>query len=101
MPIIRFKIDRNNEHRSWQIARADTRIFVRWMHRELTTLQACILIAMNNELDVVTEEDFIETAHSLGYYQSIGRETARKRRRIAHSTDDDFIDTENYDEEDW
>lgn len=50
-------------------AKADCCIFRRWEKKELSTEEACHLMAENNGLDYVIESDFITTAHDLGYFR--------------------------------
>ena len=56
---------------SWDSAKEDKTVFNDWCRKAITTKRACRLIAENNRLDYISEEDFIETATSLGYRQGM------------------------------
>lgn len=56
---------------SWDTAKEDKTVFNDWQHKAIPTRYACRLIASNNRLEYVSEEDFIETAASLGYRRGV------------------------------
>lgn len=60
--VIRFK-------RGVDYAKEDKNIFNDWESHAIPTVIACRRIAKNNGLEYVSEEDFIETARSLGYFR--------------------------------
>lgn len=59
----------HDETETMSRARIDRDTFKQWETGHINTAQGCDRIAKNNRLTSVAEEDFIETAHSLGYYR--------------------------------
>ena len=59
---IKFK-----KNSTWRQAENDIRTFRSWQKGEISTNFACEMVAHNNDLEFVSEEDFIESAELLGY----------------------------------
>ena len=62
--MIRFKHD---DTESWSIATRDCKIFRHWECGMLSAEEAAEKMRVNNELEELSAESFVETAISLGY----------------------------------
>lgn len=51
------------------VAKEDVRTFKAWEKEEITVVMAAKRIARNNEWEELTTDEFIELAHSLGYWR--------------------------------
>ena len=51
-------------------AHRDTNILKKWEQGDMPTVTAAYHIARNNSMLALSNEDFIENAHWLGYYQA-------------------------------
>lgn len=60
---------RRAENGSGWIAREDVKTFKAWEKEEITSVMAAKRIARNNEWDYLTDKEFVELAHSLGYWR--------------------------------
>lgn len=58
----------------WHAAEVDARTFRKWEDGILDTFEAAYEVAKNNGLRTVSLFDFVETAHSLGYWRRGGSE---------------------------
>lgn len=54
-------------------ANKDSAVFKAWERKQISTRMACQYIASNNDLPFVSQTDFEETAHELGYYRKEDR----------------------------
>ena len=64
MAMIKFMHD---DSESWSIVRRDCRIFRAWEEGDLDEIDASERMALNNGLDQISVEDFLESAEALGY----------------------------------
>lgn len=51
------------------VAKEDVRTFKAWEKEEITVVMAAKRIARNNEWEELTTDEFVELAHSLGYWR--------------------------------
>ena len=54
---------------AWSAATRDCKVFRRWEVGYLDDFEAAYELAWSNDLNHVTEEDMVETAHALGYFR--------------------------------